>query len=107
MTNPSTWQTEQTRVSNSQAVNHDSWLERCFPHAPGFSRSNQCNFVKKETLAQVLSCEFSEISKNTFFTQLVRATTSVTFLFSSGSFLYTLQVTLIKGGVKFELTGSG
>ena len=26
-----------------------------------------CNFIKKETLAQVFSCEFREISKNTFF----------------------------------------
>ena len=26
-----------------------------------------CNFIKKETLAQVFSCEFSETSKNTFF----------------------------------------
>ena len=26
-----------------------------------------CNFVKKESLAQVFSCEFSGISKNTFF----------------------------------------
>ena len=25
-----------------------------------------CNFIKKETLAQVFSCEFCEISKNTF-----------------------------------------
>ena len=25
-----------------------------------------CNFIKKETLAQLLSCEFCEISKNTF-----------------------------------------
>ena len=25
-----------------------------------------CNFVKKETLAQVCSCEFCEIFKNTF-----------------------------------------
>ena len=25
-----------------------------------------CNFVKKETLAQVFSCEFCEISKNIF-----------------------------------------
>ena len=25
-----------------------------------------CNFVKKETLAQVFSCEFCEISKDTF-----------------------------------------
>ena len=28
-----------------------------------------CIFIKKETLAQVLSCEFCEISKNTFFTE--------------------------------------
>ena len=26
-----------------------------------------CNFIKKETLAQVFSCEISEISKSTFF----------------------------------------
>ena len=26
-----------------------------------------CNFIKKETLAQVFSCEFCGISKNTFF----------------------------------------
>ena len=25
-----------------------------------------CNFIKKETLAQVFSCELCEISKNTF-----------------------------------------
>ena len=28
-----------------------------------------CNFIKKETLTQVFSCEFCEISKNTFFTE--------------------------------------
>ena len=34
-----------------------------------------CNFIKKETLVQVFSCEFYEISKNTFFhrTPLVAA----------------------------------
>ena len=26
-----------------------------------------CNFIKKETLALVFSCEFREISNNTFF----------------------------------------
>ena len=26
-----------------------------------------CNFIKKESLAQVFSCEFCEISKKTFF----------------------------------------
>ena len=33
-----------------------------------------CNFIKKETLAQVLSCEFWNFSKNTFFTAQLRAT---------------------------------
>ena len=33
--------------------------------------------LKKETLAQVFSCEFSEISKNTFFTEHLWSTASV------------------------------
>ena len=33
-----------------------------------------CNFVKKETLAQVFSCEFCEIPKNTFSTEHLRDT---------------------------------
>ena len=32
----------------------------------GVLRLQACNFIKKETLAQVLSCEFCEISKNIF-----------------------------------------
>ena len=36
-----------------------------------YSRSSRpeasaCNFIKKETLAQVIFCEFCEISENTF-----------------------------------------
>ena len=34
--------------------------------------SKVCNFIEKETLAQVFSCEFCEISKNTFFLQHLR-----------------------------------
>ena len=30
-------------------------------------RSEACNFIKKETLAQVFSCEFCEIYQNTFY----------------------------------------
>ena len=30
-------------------------------------QGNTCNFIKKEILAQVSSCEFCKISKNTFF----------------------------------------
>ena len=32
-----------------------------------FSIKLACNFIKKETLAQVFSCEFCKIFKNTFF----------------------------------------
>ena len=40
-----------------------------------------CNFIKKETLAQVFFSEFSEISKNTFFTEHLQVTTSLNGLF--------------------------
>ena len=40
-----------------------------------YYRSNQ-NFIKKKSLAQVFSCEFYEISKNTFFTEHLRKTAS-------------------------------
>ena len=36
-----------------------------------------CNFIKKETLAQVFSRELCEISKNTFFTEHLRMTASI------------------------------
>ena len=35
-----------------------------------------CNFLKKQTLALVFSCEFHEISQNTFFTEHIRTTAS-------------------------------
>ena len=67
-------------------------VARCFPMSTKYFRyflvntvaldSTQkqleaCNFIKKETLAQVFSCEFCEIYKNTFFTGHLRATASV------------------------------
>ena len=33
-----------------------------------------CNFIKKEILPQVFSCEFCEIFKNTYFMEHVRTT---------------------------------
>ena len=39
-------------------------------------QTEACNFIKKETLAQVFSCEFCEISKNTFFIEHLRETAS-------------------------------
>ena len=47
-----------------------------------------CNFIKKETLVQVFSCEFCEISKNNFLyrTPLVAVVTSWIPKFSESSF---------------------
>ena len=41
-----------------------------------FNCRPQANFIKKETLAQVFSCEFCKISKNTFFTEHLWTTAS-------------------------------
>ena len=40
------------------------------------SRPEVCNFIKKENLAQMYSCEFCEISKNTFFIEHLWVTAS-------------------------------
>ena len=39
-------------------------------------RPDACNFIKKETLAQVFLSEFWEMSKNTFFIEHLRTTAS-------------------------------
>ena len=39
--------------------------------------SEACNFIKKEALAQVFSCKFYEISKNTFLTEHLWTTASL------------------------------
>ena len=38
-----------------------------FTKLTGKRLAEACNFIKKETLAQVFPCEFCEIFKNTFF----------------------------------------
>ena len=43
---------------------------------------------KKETLAQVFSCEFCEISKNTFFTEYLLTPASIRFITTSENFLF-------------------
>ena len=56
----------------------------CFPRfihcTNGTELHKACNFIKKETLAQVFSCEFYEISKNTFFTEHPSATASKNYI---------------------------
>ena len=39
-------------------------------------QAEACNLIRRETGAQMFSCEFSEISKNTFFTEHLRTTAS-------------------------------
>ena len=41
------------------------------------TQAQACNFIKKETLALVFSCELCEIFKDTFFTEHLRAIASV------------------------------
>ena len=56
-----------------------------------------CNFIKKETVAQVLSCEFCEISKNTkntLFNRTHQAAASVT-LFPISKFKFFLFMPLM------------
>ena len=36
------------------------------------SNTSTCNFIERVILAQVFSCEFCEIFKNTFFTEHLR-----------------------------------
>ena len=43
--------------------------------------------LKKQTLVQVFSCEFCEISKNTFFTEHLRMTASVATVMRACNFI--------------------
>ena len=69
-------------LRNSEAAIRDVLYEKVFLEIPQNSQENTvvCNFIKKETLAQVFSCEFCEISKSTFFTEHLLATASGSFL---------------------------
>ena len=75
-----------SKIKNVLSKDKINFLKKCFTENLGKilptkgkvtlmqpeHRSSQqpeaCNFIKKETLAQVFSCGFCEISKNTFFT---------------------------------------
>ena len=52
----------------SQNSQENTCIESC--------RFAGCSFIKKETPIQVLSCEFCEILKNTFFTEDIQTTAS-------------------------------
>ena len=44
-----------------------------------------CHFINEKTLAQVFSCEFCKVSKNTFFTEHLWATASEEHLWMTAS----------------------
>ena len=46
-----------------------------------------CNFIKKESLALVFSCEFCEISKSTSFTEHLWTTASASYLVIKAHFV--------------------
>ena len=71
------------RINNFRSKQRRCSVRRCFLEISQNSLENTCtrasfliklqaeacNFTKKETLAQVFSCEFYKISRNTFFTE--------------------------------------
>ena len=62
-----------------------------------------CNFIKKETLAQVLLCEFGEISKHTFFTEYLRMADSKVFTTYPLGDLVNSVSTVFRNGLVFGL----
>ena len=57
-------------------------------------RLDACNFITKETLARFFSCEFCQISKNTFFLQ---NTSGVCFCIVPKHALYFKEEVLLEG----------
>ena len=52
----------------------------CFFNKIAGRRPMACNFIKKETLTRVFSCEFCKIFKNAFFTEHLRTTASADYM---------------------------
>ena len=50
-------------------------------------QGSACNFIKKEILEQVPSCEFLEILKNIYFTEQLRTTAPVQNIWVSASLI--------------------
>ena len=59
-----------TRLHSNCVWNHKSFFRffiRKYLQLRNFEKSRRKFLIKKETLAQIFSCEFCEISKKTFF----------------------------------------
>ena len=67
--------TRSCSVKKAVLKNFLTFTEKHLRQSLFFNKIEVYNFIKTETLAQVFSCEFSEIFKNTFFqrTRLVTA----------------------------------
>ena len=57
--------------------NPTKFTGKCLCQSLSLNKVAGRNFIKKENLAQVFSCELCEISKNTFFTEHLWTTVSV------------------------------
>ena len=57
-----------------------NWQENTCASISFLIKLHACNFIEKETLAQVIFCEFCEISKNTFFYRTPPVAASVNIL---------------------------
>ena len=64
-------------MSGTETLEDNQNLAEDYPNENIVKRAEACNFIKKEILAQVFSCEFCKISKNTFFTEHLWTTASV------------------------------
>ena len=62
-------------TSNKEQIHTGAVVQRCFEKKVFLKKA--CNFIKKETLEEVFSCEFSEISKKTFLYRIPLAAASV------------------------------
>ena len=55
-----------TPLQQIEAATRGALCKKVFLKISQNSHENTCAFIKKETLAQVFSCEFCQISKNTY-----------------------------------------
>ena len=64
----------QIHKQSPKSVLQQRWSKkfRKYPRKTPVPESKACNFIKKETLAQLFSCKFCEIFKNTFSTEHLR-----------------------------------
>ena len=63
------WRLSSTKFTWSILEHFDSFVDNNSKKQSTRGLCQACNFIKKDTLAQVFSCELSEISKNNFFTE--------------------------------------